>query len=49
MSIWDIGQWTINPLPVTGNEMFDYFFTVVSFFGLLAFAISMLIKVVSRS
>lgn len=49
MSIWDIGQVTINTLNITGNQMFDYFFTLVSFFGLLTFSICMLVKVLSRS
>lgn len=48
MSIWSFSG-SIATLTITGIPMFDYFFTVVSFFGLLSFAISMIIKVVSRS
>lgn len=48
MDIWGFsGQ--IATLTITGNMMFDYFFTLVSFFGIVAFAISALVKVISRS
>lgn len=49
MSIWELSSITINRMNITGNEMFDMFFTVGSFFGVLSFAISTLVKLISRS
>jgi hypothetical protein len=49
MSIWELTQFTLNVMPITSNFMFNYFFTLVSFFGLLSLAVSMIVKVISRS
>jgi hypothetical protein len=48
-SIWESPSEPIELLPITGNAMFDFFFTIVSFFGILSFAISALVKIISRS
>lgn len=39
----------INRANISGNPMFDYFFTVVIIFGMISFFISALIKIGSRS
>ncbi|MBT9164897.1 MAG: hypothetical protein DDT22_00689 [candidate division WS2 bacterium] len=49
MDLFETLNWTIKVAHVTGNSMFDYFFTLVMFFGLLAFAISIPIRLLSRS
>ncbi|OGW40552.1 MAG: hypothetical protein A2Y97_06595 [Nitrospirae bacterium RBG_13_39_12] len=48
---WDLIGFSgsISTLEITGNQMFDYFFTLVCFFGLVSFLISAIVKVVSRS
>lgn len=48
VSIWEIND-TITALPITGQPMFDWFFTVVILFGLIAFAIGCIIDVLRRS
>ncbi|MBT9175007.1 MAG: hypothetical protein DDT22_00681 [candidate division WS2 bacterium] len=49
MDLYRTLEWTIKTASVTGNQMFDYFFTLVMFFGLLAFAISIPVRLLSRS
>jgi general stress protein CsbA len=39
----------INPMTVTGNAMFDYFFTYIVFFGVISFIIGSVVKTISRS
>jgi hypothetical protein len=48
MSIWDFTG-SLNVLSITGNPMFDYFFTLVSFIGVIGLFISMIVKVITRS
>jgi hypothetical protein len=48
VSVWDISG-TISPMPITGVVMFDWFFSVVLLFGLIAFAIGAIINVLTRS
>lgn len=40
---------TVNPLSVTENAMFNYFFTLVVLFGLVSLIIAMLVKLISKS
>lgn len=49
MSIFELMQFTLNVMPITSNYMFNFFFTLVSYFGMLSLAISMVVKVISRS
>jgi|Deesub1362A_J573_1020465.scaffolds.fasta_scaffold04255_7 hypothetical protein len=49
MSIWELGEFTLKVVRITGVESFDYFFTLVAFFGLLGFAVSLLVRVIARS
>ena len=48
VSIWEIND-TITPLAITGQLMFDWFFTVVILFGLVSFAIGCIVDVIRRS
>ena len=43
------GIWELNTVSVTGNPIFDYFFTIGVAFILMAVMIAMLVKVISRS
>jgi hypothetical protein len=36
-------------LPISGNEVFNYFFTLVTYFGLAYIPIAMIIRVIMRS
>ncbi len=36
-------------MPVMGNDVFNYFFTLVVYFGLVYIPIGMIIKVITRS
>lgn len=47
-SIWNVND-SILALPITGQAMFDWFFTVVILFGLIAFAIGAIIDILRRS
>ncbi|MDA8326551.1 MAG: hypothetical protein M0033_10080 [Nitrospiraceae bacterium] len=47
--IYNVGVANITPAQITGDPAFDYFFTIVAFFGLLAFAIALIVGVISRS
>lgn len=40
---------SFTPIPITGNPFFDYFFTLLTLGGMVAFAISVLVKILSRS
>jgi len=51
---WNFGQGDISVLQIMqsgqeGADVFNYFFTIIIFFGILAFAIGLLIKLISRS
>lgn len=48
VTIWEINS-AINPMPITGQVMFDWFFTVVLLFGLIAFAIGCVVDLLRRS
>lgn len=41
--------WKVNPLPVTNNPMFDYFFTLVLLFGVISMMCGWLFKLITRS
>ena len=50
---WDFGEGDISVLHIMqgqqGADVFNYFFTIILFFGLIAFSIGLLIKLISRS
>jgi hypothetical protein len=43
------GTWEFNPMPITGNALFDYFFTLVMVFGLAALMIGLAVNVISKA
>lgn len=43
------GTWQIIPVTITGNVMFDYFFTIVLSFGVLSMMLGWLFKIMTRS
>ena len=43
------GVWEVLPVPVTGNVMFDYFFTLVLMFGVLSMMVGWLFNIMTRS
>jgi hypothetical protein len=43
------GVWDLTPWPITGNAYFDWFFTLVGAFGLMAFVIQAICRVLARS
>jgi len=48
VSVWSIDD-TITPLAITGNQMFDWFFTVVIIFGLISFMLGCIVDLLKRS
>lgn len=48
VSIWAIDD-TITPLPITGVELFDWFFTVVLLFGMISFMLGCIVDLLRRS
>ena len=49
---WDVGNSTIQTLNILSgdhSDVFNYFFTIVIFFGLVALCIGLLVKLISRS
>lgn len=48
VTIWEINS-AIQALPITGQIMFDWFFTVVILFGLISFAIGCIVDLLRRS
>ena len=41
--------WEVNTVQVTGNPMFDYFFTLVLLFGTISMMCGWLFKIITRS
>jgi hypothetical protein len=39
---------TFGPMPITGNDTFDYFFGLVFFFGIVAFGLRCLFSLFDR-
>lgn len=44
--LWSLGTFVLNTTAWTSNTYFNQFFTLVSFFGLLSFAVSCLVGLV---
>lgn len=47
--MYEVGKITVKVMQVIPNDVFNYFFTIVSVFGLIAFSIGILVKLISRS
>jgi len=48
--MYEIGKITVKTMQIIPhNDVFNYFFTIVSVFGLIAFSIGILVKLISRS
>jgi hypothetical protein len=50
--MWDvftIGTFNFRPMLITGNPLFDYFFTLISISVVLSVAIGLMLRIVSRS
>ena len=43
------GVWEVLPVQITGNIMFDYFFTLVLTFGVLSMMMGWLFNIMTRS
>jgi len=43
------GIWELDSINLTGNEMFDYFFTLVMTFGVLSMMVGWLFRMITRS
>jgi len=39
----------LNPANVPGAEYFNYFFTIIAVFAMIAFGINILVRIISRS
>lgn len=48
MDIWS-GSVNLAVMPITGNPMFDWFFSVVIYFGLMSTVLGWLFRIISRS
>ena len=46
---FDVVNYTINVANITGNQVFDYFFTLVMFFGLVGWFLAIPMKLINRS
>jgi hypothetical protein len=46
-TVFDIIEWL--PAAQTGGPEFNYFFTLVSIFGVIALAVGTLVKIITRS
>ena len=46
---YDITQYTLHILSITGNQVFDYFFNIVMFFGLVGWFLQIPMKLINRS
>lgn len=48
--MYEVGKITVKVMQIIpNNDVFNYFFTIVSVFGLIAFSIGILVKLISRS
>ena len=48
--MYELGNITVKVMHVVpNNDVFNFFFTIVSVFGLIAFSIGILVKLISRS
>jgi len=43
------GEWDLLTMTITGIPLFDFFFTLVIAFGLMAFLIGAIVRVLERS
>lgn len=52
LGVWNMpwgGSFDVSPVAITGQPMFDYFFTLVLLFGIVSFMVSLIVKVLNRS
>jgi len=47
--MYEVGKLTFYVMQVSSNPYFNYFFTLVSVFGLISFSVGILVKLISRS